>query len=153
MTRIGRSFRRLQHRRWFAVAFDLAVVAVATVGLAIVAMLALSGCGPARPPVTTGADECVPNASRCSPGADSRPEICSPEHRWYRTAAEPCPAGSQCCLASSEDGPPIHACVPATHCVPESLAPTADTVRETSGAPLTPSEPTRDPFAGEGGTQ
>lgn len=124
---------RLRRAWWLPPVIEMALWTAGALVLAFIAVTALSGC-PARPPVT----DCTPNASQCSPAG--RPQVCSPERRWYDTAAEPCPEGSQCCLAPSDDGPPLHACVPATACLPESLAPAP-------GAPADPpSEPVRDPF-------
>lgn len=85
------------------------------IGLGVV--LALSGCGPARPPVTTGADECVPNATRCAEDG-TQVFVCSASHRWQPTAAEPCPSGTACCTVTSLDpGGQVHACAPADACV------------------------------------
>lgn len=105
----------------------------------VFAFLMTSGCGPARPPVTTGADECVPSATRCSPGTDSRPEVCSASHRWQPTAAEPCPVGSACCLVTSLDpGGQVHACAPADR---------SACVEPVSGGAFTPPAPPPEPVS------
>jgi len=90
---------------WLSGALTLGALAV---GLGAV----LAGC-PLPPP-----DGCTPRDTRCAP--DGVPEVCSSTQRWTRGApSEPCPSGSTCCRALSPYGRALHACVPASACLPE----------------------------------
>lgn len=101
----------IEPRRGFA-AVDALAIALGVGALAFTAV-ALSGC-PLAPP-----DMCTPRDTRCAP--DGIPEVCSSTQRWTRgVPAEPCPSAAQCCRTMSPWGRALHACVPATACIPES---------------------------------
>ena len=101
----------IEPRRGFA-AVDALAIALGVGALACTAV-ALSGC-PLAPP-----DMCTPRDTRCAP--DGIPEVCSSTQRWTRgVPAEPCPSAAQCCRTMSPWGRALHACVPATACIPES---------------------------------
>lgn len=90
---------------WLSGALTLGALAV---GLGAV----LAGC-PLPPP-----DGCTPRDTRCAP--DGVPEVCSSTQRWTRGApSEPCPSAARCCRALSPYGRALHACVPASACLPE----------------------------------
>ena len=85
----------------------------------LLALAALAcGCHPLPPP-----DGCAPMATRCSPAGI--PQVCSPERRWtglpLAMACHEIRPPAVCCLTTSvySGRPPIHACVPATACIPE----------------------------------
>lgn len=101
----------IEPRKGFA-AVDALAIALG-VGALCFAAVALAGC-PLAPP-----DMCTPRDTRCAP--DGIPEVCSSTQRWTRgVPAEPCPATAACCRTMSPWGRALHACVPATACIPES---------------------------------
>lgn len=85
--------------------------------LALLLTAMLAGC-PLPPP-----DNCNPGATRCSP--QGKPQRCSstaPTRWWAEPTTPACVAvGAVCCPAMSPYGNVVHACVPQSACLPETL--------------------------------
>ena len=90
------------------------------------ATLALVGCPrlPAPDGCTPSATECFDTVENASP-AQRTPRVCSQTQRqtFVELGGAPCGnfgEGVVCCRTQGRRGRPVHACVPATACIPES---------------------------------
>ena len=91
------------------------IMVIGGIAALFVGVMLLSGCPLPAP------DGCTPFATRCGPSGI--PQTCSGTQRWsHGPATRPCAElGAVCCRATTPYGNEIHACVPASACLPERV--------------------------------